>query len=195
VHLLCNIYKLLHTTDYTYSGGGRTMKHLVARNWDESNRSENLEKILSSLNRSGKAEVEFFKGRPYFIRVLVGRGNPKVVYKDDKWNMVRINYQGKDAVELFYSGVGYEGYLFDENFTEAECGQVIIALDDGGFLTWESAVSGRKKWIKLFTTCGVLIELVSIINYSLKGNMIGVILSSGVLVGFVLIFCIMIIWK
>ena len=168
---------------------------LDTRNWDESNRSENLEKILSSLSRSGKAEAEFFKGRPYLIRVLVGTGNPKVVHKKDKWNIVKISYQGKDAVELLYSGAGYEGHLFDENFTEAERGQVITALGEGDVLTWESVVSGRRKWIKLLTAIGLPCALICIIGFSLEGNIINVILSSGLSACFVLYFYIMVIWK
>jgi hypothetical protein len=131
-----------------------------------------------------RAAVQFSRLMRHFV---------EIARSTDASGLVRD--QGKDAVELLYSGAGYEGHLFDENFTEAECGQVITALGEGDVLTWESVVSGRRKWTKLLTAIGLPCALICIIGFSLEGNIINVILSSGLSVCFALIFYIMVIWK
>ncbi|MBU7026909.1 MAG: hypothetical protein HXS48_08200 [Theionarchaea archaeon] len=55
------------------------MKHIVVQDWNKYNRSDRIKSIVAALKRSGKTEVEYFKGRLYLARLLLGKGHPKHV--------------------------------------------------------------------------------------------------------------------
>lgn len=171
------------------------MKHIAARNWEDYNRSERIEKILTSLNRSGQAEAEFFRGRPYIARVFLGRGTPRLVNEEDEWNQIRIHYQGKDALEISYSGIGYEGYFFDENFTETENKEILTAIAEGDVFTWEAQVSSRRKLMKLLIAIGLPLGLVCFIGFSLEGDVRNATLSLSMVICFFLYYYLAVIRK
>jgi hypothetical protein len=132
------------------------MKHLGIRNWNKDNRSERLKSILEALNRFGTAEAEYFKGRFYLSRLLLGRGHPISVHEDDNWNYVKIAYQSKNTVEIFDSYYGPNGHFFDENFTEHEVREIEDAFADAEVAIQKVYLS-RVLWIRallIFLTLG-----------------------------------------
>lgn len=146
------------------------MNHLELQNWHRHNRLKKIESILTALNRSGTAEVEYFKGRSHIMSHLFGKGNPQPVDEDDTWNYARITYQEKVALEFFelqlklFSLV--EGHFFDEHFTERENQRIRDALNSVEIITSRTFVSNRKlKWFlsisAVFYTLFILFWLIN----------------------------------
>ena len=154
------------------------MEHIVARTWNRYNRSSRIESILTTLNRTGKAEVKYFKGRSYLAQSFLGRGNQEQVNENNTWNQVRITYQGKDAVEIFDSRLGPDGRIFTEHFTEDENKHIRNALGDVQIFTWQDYLSQNKLTKPLYISL-VLVGLVLVLDSLLSGDSIGLVLGLG----------------
>lgn len=132
------------------------MIHLVSRTWKRSNRLKKIESILTALNRSGTAEVEYFKWKTNIISYL-WKGDPQPVNEDDEWNYAKITYQGKVAldflelrVHLFKSTPEFGGHFFDEQFTGSENQCMKDALKDAGIITLKTSLTKGRKLFMLF---------------------------------------------
>ncbi len=154
------------------------MKHIVTRTWDKYNRTDRIRSILEILNRSGKTEAKYFKGRAYLATLFLGRGHPTPVHEDDNWNYVRIAYQGKAAIEIFDSKLGPEGYFFDESFTEAENQQIKNAFSEAEFFTWQDYISKNRVTRPLLVLLVLAAPLGAVHGY-VSGNPVNVIAFSG----------------
>lgn len=132
------------------------MRHIGIQNWNRNNRSERVDSIVKALNRSGKAEATYLKGRLFLARFFLGKGHPIPVHEDDNWNHVNITYQGKNALEISDSDYGPEGQFFDENFTEGETQQIENAFADAEVVIQKIYLS-RMKWIRVLQVFGALV--------------------------------------
>jgi hypothetical protein len=124
------------------------MNHIVGENWKSGNKSRRIDIIVEALNREGKADVEYFKGRSYLTKVLFGKGNPQPIRDRYQMNQVKIRYQQKDAVLLYYTKISIEGQFFNENFSENEIQNIKNALAEAGIFTWRDYNLKRNKFRK-----------------------------------------------
>jgi len=126
------------------------MKHLaIIKNWNRTTRHEKIDNALEALADSGKVQVEYLKGRPYPISLLLGEGNPMLTDEKEAWNQVRIEYQGERVLKILDSGSIYTGYLFDDYYSEDEKQQIEDTLAEVGFLTWQTFLS-KSRWRRFF---------------------------------------------
>jgi len=145
------------------------MRHIAVRNWDRQNRSERIESIVAALGSSGQVEAKYSRGRLYLARLLLGKGHPKPVNKENNWNQVKISYCGKDAIEILDSDFGPEGRFFDENFTKSETRQMKDALADAEVF-FQKAYLSRIKWIRISQASGLLLGSIYVINGLLSAD-------------------------
>jgi hypothetical protein len=124
------------------------MKLIGTHNYNKKNRSEKTESIVDALNRSGETRVEYFKARLWGVKLSRGKGHPTPVGENDEWNMVKITYQEKDALEIFYSGFGCSGRFYHENFDDAENQKIVDALARADFPVLENYMKTRR-WMRL----------------------------------------------
>jgi hypothetical protein len=115
---------------------GEGMKHIVGKKWKSGNKSRRIDIIMEALNLEGMAEVKYFTGRSCLTKMVLGRGTPQPVKDTYLMNQLEITYQQKDAVLLYFTRVGVEGQLFDENFSEQENLHIENALSEAGIFTW-----------------------------------------------------------
>ncbi|KYK37456.1 MAG: hypothetical protein AYK19_21480 [Theionarchaea archaeon DG-70-1] len=162
------------------------MKHIVVQDWNKYNRSDRIKSIVAALKRSGKTEVEYFKGRLYLARLLLGKGHPKHVNKDDNWNQVRITYEGKIAINIFDSDFGPDGYFFDENFSEDEIQQINNAFADAD-VSIQKGYTLRMTWIRLLHVCGALLALLLAVGELKSGDPVSQILPLFLTLGFLIL--------
>lgn len=160
------------------------MKHIVSPRWNRSNRSERIRSIVAALNQFGRAEVGYAKGRSYIAKLFLGKGHPQPVDEDDEWNHMRITYQGKDALKIFDSRLGpfrskclFDGYFFDEHFTEGETQKIEDVLADAEIFTWQAYAS--KEGFRLVWLIVVVWGLFSIFYGCIRGDFVFSILSLG----------------
>ncbi|MGD2250457.1 MAG: hypothetical protein PVF58_18835 [Candidatus Methanofastidiosia archaeon] len=117
------------------------MKHIVSSAWKKYNHFEKVKCIVKTLEQSDEAHVEYFKGRSYVTTSLLGKGCPTPVDSHDEWNHVKITYQRKDALLIYDSILGPDGYFFDEFFSENENQRIKNAFAEAGFFTWQGYIS------------------------------------------------------
>lgn len=168
---------------YTLFIEGDAMKHIVVQDWNKYNRSDRIRSIVAALERSGKTGVEYFKGRLYLARFLLGKGHPKHVNKDDNWNQVKVTYEGRVAINIFDSDFGPDGCFFDEDFSEDEIQQIKNATADAK-VSIQKVYMLRMTWIRLLHVCGALLSLVLATGQLGPRDPTSQILSSFVTLGF-----------
>ncbi len=154
------------------------MEHIVARTWNDYNRSSRIEHILTALNNSGKAEAKYFKGRSHLAVLFMGRGCPEEMNETDTWNQVNITYKGKDALEIFDSRWGPDGHIFTEHFTEDETNEIKTALADVQIYTWQEYLSQNRLTKPLYVSL-MLVGLVLFLDNLISGDSVGVVLGVG----------------
>ncbi|MGD2250003.1 MAG: hypothetical protein PVF58_16480 [Candidatus Methanofastidiosia archaeon] len=162
------------------------MIHLASSTWNKSNRSEKIESILTALNSTGTAEVEYFKCKTDIISYYLWKKDPQPISEDDEWNYAKITYQGKVALDflelrvyLFKSTPEFGGHFFDEHFTESENQCIINALNDAEIITYRASLTKGKKLFLLF---GIMLGLFGTLYWLIDGNyLISVLLLCGTL--------------
>ena len=155
------------------------MKHIaVMKNWRRNTRSEKTKNIVEALSCYGKVEVEYLRGRSYFMTLFLGEGHLHSVGENEEWNQVRIAYKEKMALKIFDSRSGREGYLFDENFTRDENKQIEDALVNVGILTWQTYV-WKSRWRRSFHFFGAIWGFLFIVYGYMRGDSVFPILGLG----------------
>ena len=139
------------------------MKYIMIKDWDKKNRSGRIDSLVTALSHSGRVGVEYTKRRLLLTRYLLGRGHPKSLNKNDKWNHVKITYQGKSALEIFDSDLGMDGRYLDENFTEAENRQIMECFADTG-------ISIQKFYASKFIQMKILLVLILLLELPLLAD-------------------------
>jgi hypothetical protein len=131
---------------------GERMNTMVSKTWNRDTRAGKIESILLMLNRSGKAEITYFKEKSNIVSYYLWRGNPQPVKKDDDWNVAKITYDGKLALEFielwvppFAATPEFEGHFFDEHFSESETHYILDALKSVELITYREFLSRKKK--------------------------------------------------
>ncbi|MGD2250452.1 MAG: hypothetical protein PVF58_18810 [Candidatus Methanofastidiosia archaeon] len=137
------------------------MKYLSIWNWYRDNRSQRLENILDALSQLGEVKVEHFKGRLFVFRHLFGRKRTPS-NKNENWNLVRIIYEGKHAIEILDSDFGCDGRFFDENFTESEIQEIKNTLKDAKVF-FQKRYFLKIWWARAVFICGIIIGSASIL--------------------------------
>ncbi|MGD2250941.1 MAG: hypothetical protein PVF58_21285 [Candidatus Methanofastidiosia archaeon] len=163
------------------------MKYLSIWNWYGDEKSQRLESILDALGQLGEVKVEYFKGRHFVFRHLFGRKRTPS-NKNENWNLVRIFYEGKHAIEIFDSDFGgYKGRFFDENFTESEIKEMEDVLKDAKTF-FQKKYFARIWWIRALYLCCIVAGLTLILLEFQSGDNFLFYSSIFLTSGFILIF-------
>ena len=140
------------------------MKHIVGKKWKSGNKSRRIDIIKEALNREGMADVKYFIGRSYLTKIFLGRGTPHPTKDTYLMNHLEIAYQQKDAVLLYFTRIGIEGQLFDENFSEQEISTIENALSEAGIFTWREYYVKQNTFRRYIYLSMLLIGCLSIFN-------------------------------
>jgi hypothetical protein len=145
------------------------MKLIGSRKCNKRNRSEKIKSIVEALNCSGQTRVEYFRERLWGMKLPLGSVHPTPVGKHDEWNLVKVTYQEKDALEIFYSSLGCSGRFYYENFTEAENQKIVDALASAEILVLEGYIRIRK-WMRRAGVLFIFGALLCIIDGWIYGD-------------------------
>lgn len=161
--------------------------YIFARHWRKENRSDRIKQIVEALNRTGNAKSEYFKGRPHLLTLLFGKGHPEPLQEDYDWNIATITYNGKKAVKIFCTDVGFDGWLFDETVTASEIQHLKSALFEANVYV-KKVFKSIKMYMRACTVGGIFFGCIMVGAALVSLDLVWLVLSPLYLICFLVLF-------